>query len=467
MKPKLHIWHTIAVGAAFLAITAFWQMYNNVNPLVLTNTFHLNKTITGTIMAADNVFAIFLLPLFGALSDKTKTPFGKRKPYILVGTILSVILMLQLPVLADSYFSTPAQWKIVFYVVVLALLLISMGSFRTPAVSLMPDVTAKKYRSIGNAIINLMGSVGGIFYLILTAIFYSESRTAGMAHVSYFLLFAIVAFLMIAALVVVMILVKEPKWAKQAEEEDLILDRLEAEENAKKAASKEESNGSETKETDKSAKEKDTKKAWPKMVSLIFLLLSVSLWFISYNAIETWFTEYAYETWHMALGSSSLCLTIATATAILCFIPLGLLASVIGRKKSIFIGIGLLFVNFFICFAYTLYFDHFNPILYAVFSFVGIGWAMINVNSLPMVVEMCKNSDIGKYTGLYYTFSMAAQIVTPVLAGWLMENIGNHMLFLYSMVFAALAFITMLFVHHCDHKSEAKTGIDAYEEMDG
>ena len=461
-KPKLHIWHTIAVGAAFLSITAFWQMYNNVNPLILTNTFQLNKTITGTIMAADNIVALVMLPLFGALSDRTKTRMGKRKPYILVGTILSVLIMIQLPILADSYFSTPAQWKIVFYVVLIGIMLLAMGTYRTPAVSLMPDVTAKPHRSIGNAIINLMGSVGGIIYLLLTTIFYSEKRTAGMAHVSYFLLFAIVAFLMIASLVVIMILVKEPKWAKQAEEEDAIFEKLEKAEEEMKAKAAAASDNSGKKEENK----KDTKKGWPKILSLIFLLISVSLWFISYNAIETWFTEYAYETWHMALGSSSLCLTIATATAILCFIPLGLLASVIGRKKSILIGIGLLFVNFSICFVYTMFFDHFHPILYVVFSLVGIGWAMINVNSLPMVVEMCKNSDIGKYTGLYYTFSMIAQIVTPIIAGTLMENLGNQTLFLYSLSFAAMAFVTMMFVHHGDHKSIAKKGLDAYADMD-
>ena len=168
----------------------------------------------------------------------------------------------------------------------------------------------------------------------------------------------------------------------------------------------------------------------------------------------------------MSLGEATKCLTIATAAAVVMFIPLGHLASFIGRKKSILIGVGLLFANFGICFFYTFFFDSFHPLLYVVFSLIGIGWAMINVNSLPMVVEMCKNSDIGKFTGLYYTFSMAAQIVTPILAGLLLNRVGYFTLFLYAMVFAALAFVTMMFVRHGDHKAVAKSTIDAFEEMD-
>ena len=448
MKEKLNVRHTIMVGAAFLAITAFWQMYNNVNPLILTNTFHLDETITGIIMAADNVFALFLLPIFGMLSDKTKTPMGKRKPFILVGTLLSVIIMIQLPILDDGYYAAPATWKIILYVVMLGLLLISMGSFRSPAVALMPDVTPKPFRSRGNAIINLMGSVGGIIYLLLTSFLYSKARTEKLAHVSYLMLFLIVAGIMLVALFVVMMFVNENKWVAQADEY-------------------ERTHSEETLTEEDNATKKGSSLEPPVLRSLLFLLISIALWFIAYNAIETWFTTYAAAKWNMSLGDSSMCLTIATAAAIIMFIPLGILASKIGRKTSILIGVTMLFVNFLICFVYTFFSNQFSPILYVIFSLIGIGWAMINVNSLPMVVEMCKNSDIGKFTGYYYTFSMAAQIVTPVLAGFLLKNVGYYTLFLYSMLFSALAFFTMLFVRHGDHKSEAKKGIDAFEEMDG
>ncbi|MBR6094132.1 MAG: MFS transporter [Lachnospiraceae bacterium] len=457
-KEKLNVRHTVFVGAAFLAITAFWQMYNNVNPLILTNTFHLNELFTGIIMAADNVFALFLLPLFGSLSDRTKSPMGKRKPFILVGTLISVALLIQLPILDNMYYDSPAVSKLVMYIVVLALLLISMSSFRSPAVALMPDVTPKPFRSRGNAIINLMGSVGGIIYLIITSILYSEAKTAGKEHVSYLLLFAIIGGIMIAALIVIMLLVNEPKWTKQAEEYEL---RHPEEINALDAdAEKEKTDDAGNATADSS------KLPAPVFRSLMFLLISISLWFISYNSIETWFTTYAAAKWSMSLGEATKCLTIATAAAILMFIPLGYFASFIGRKKSILIGIALLFVNFGVCFFYTFFSNTFHPILFVVFSLVGIGWAMINVNSLPMVVEMCKNSDIGKFTGYYYTFSMAAQIVTPILAGWLLNKVGYFTLFLYAMVFAALSFVTMMFVRHGDHKAVAKSSIDAFEEMD-
>ena len=298
-KEKLNVRHTIFVGAAFLAITAFWQMYNNVNPLILTNTFHLNEFFTGIIMAADNVFAIFLLPLFGALSDKTKSPMGKRKPFILVGTLISVFLLIQLPFLDDAFFNSPSMTKVVMYIVVLALLLIAMSSFISPAVALMPDVTPKPFRSRGNAIINLMGSVGGIMYLIVTSILYSEAKTAGKEHVSYILLFAIIAGIMLAALVVVMLLVNEPKWVKEAEEYEL----RHPEEAALNAVEGNPGNASSGDETDSS---KDSSRLpAPVMRSLIFLLVSIALWFISYNSIETWFTTYAAAKWNMSLGEAT------------------------------------------------------------------------------------------------------------------------------------------------------------------
>ena len=167
---KLNYKRTFIVGLAFLSICAFWQMYDNVIPLILTNTFHLNETYSGAIMAADNILALILLPLFGSLSDKTNTKIGKRMPYILFGTGLAIILMNILPILDNGYFASPSNGKLVGFVVVLGLLLIAMGTYRSPAVALMPDVTPKPLRSKANAIINLMGAVGGIIYLGVAAV---------------------------------------------------------------------------------------------------------------------------------------------------------------------------------------------------------------------------------------------------------------------------------------------------------
>ncbi|MBR2653263.1 MAG: MFS transporter [Lachnospiraceae bacterium] len=442
---KLNTNQTIRIGFAFLSICAFWQLYNNVVPLILTNTFHLNETYSGMIMAADNVLALFLLPLFGSISDRTNTRMGRRKPFILFGTIAAVCAMLLLPVIDNLYAVTHNKVLTGVFIAVLALILIIMGTYRSPAVALMPDVTPKPLRSRANAIINLMGALGGIIYLIIATLLYSEKRTAGLDHVNYFLLFAIVAGIMLLSLAIVMFTVDEVALsAKMLEYE----------------AAHPEENLIETDESGKEELPRDVKK------SLGFILVSVSLWFISYNAVETWFTTYASRQWDMALGSSSLCLTIATVGAIITYIPAGAMAGKIGRKKTIMGGIVLMIAAFAMAFIYTLLSDQFSPILYVLFVMIGVGWAAINVNSLPMVVEMCKGSDIGKFTGTYYTFSMAAQIVTPIVAGWLMNHVSYSTLFPYSLVFIAAAFLTMSMVKHGDSEVTVKKGLEAFDVDD-
>ena len=442
---KLDTKRTVLVGFAFLSICAFWQMYNSVIPLILTNTFHMSETLSGVIMAADNVLALFLLPLFGGLSDRCKSRMGRRKPFILGGTLAAVVLMLLLPLLDDSYFNAPNTAKLAAFVAVLCCLLVAMGTYRSPAVALMPDVTPKPLRSKANAIINLMGAVGGILYLVVASVLYSSARTAGKAHVSYLLLFAVVAGIMLLALAVLTFTIDEPALCKmQAEYE---------------AAHPEENLVT----TDEAGNEQ-----LPPQVkrSLAFLLVSIALWFIGYNALDTWFTTYAARMWNMSLGAASTCLTIATAGAIVSYIPVGVVASKIGRKKTILGGVVLLSGSFFMGYVYTLLSDQFHPVLYVLFAVVGLAWASINVNSLPMVVEMCKGSEVGKFTGYYYTFSMAAQTVTPILAGWLMKHISYQVLFPYAAFAVACAFVTMLFVRHGDNKVEVKTGLEAFDVED-
>ena len=200
--------------------------------------------------------------------------------------------------------------------------------------------------------------------------------------------------------------------------------------------------------------------------SLGFLLASIALWFIGYNAIETWFTTFADKMWGMALGDATLCLTIATAGAICSYIPVGIVASRMGRRRTILFGVVLLTACFAAGYFYTLFSSRFHPALYALFALVGVAWASINVNSLPMVVEMCRGSDIGKFTGYYYTASMAAQTVTPIVAGWLLKHVSYSVLFLYAAVFVALAFFTMLMVRHGDARAEAKVGLEAFDVED-
>ena len=442
---KLDNKRTVLTGLAFLSICAFWQMYNSIVPLLLTNTFQLNETYSGMIMAADNILALFLLPLFGSLSDKTSTRIGKRMPYVLFGTGAAIILMNILPIIENSYSAAPSGFKTVSFVIVLGLLLVAMGTYRSPAVALMPDITPKPLRSKANAIINLMGALGGVIYLGVAAVMYPNSKVAGLEHVNYQPLFIVVASIMFVAVAVLFLTVKEPKLVAEQRE-------LEAKHPEWNLA---EDDGSGHETLPASVKK-----------SLGFLLASICLWFIGYNAVETWFTTYVSKVMGQALGGASTCLLIATGGAVISYIPIGVLASKLGRKRTIMGGIILLASCFGLGYFLTTTYHEINLVMFIVFALVGLAWAAINVNSLPMVVEMCKGSDIGKFTGYYYTFSMAAQVVTPVVAGYLMRNVSYTALFPYAAAFVAMSFATMLFVKHGDNKPEAKRGLDAFEDMD-
>ena len=418
-------------------------------PLILTKTFHMNETYSGVIMAADNILALFLLPFFGSLSDRTSTKLGKRMPFILFGTGCAVILMNLLPLLDNSYAAEPSPLKLASFVIVLALLLIAMGTYRSPAVALMPDVTPKPLRSRANAIINLMGAVGGVFYLAFAAVLYPNSKVKALEeagkHVDYQPLFLIVSAVMFLAVGILFLTIRERKLT----EENQALEAQHPEWNL----AVDDGSGNE---------------ALPKPVkrSLAFLLASIALWFIGYNGVTTWFSTYVDVVMGQGLGGASQCLLIATVGAVVSYIPIGALAAKIGRKRTIQIGIVLLAACFAMGYVLTTMYTTITPVMFVVFALVGFAWAAINVNSLPMVVEMCKGSDIGKFTGYYYTASMAAQVVTPVLAGTLMRQIDYRVLFPYAALFVALSFVTMLFVRHGDVKAAAKKGLEAFEDME-
>ena len=443
---KLNYKRTFLVGLAFMSICMFWQMYDSIIPLILKNTFHLNDTLSGVIMALDNVIALFLLPLFGNVSDKCNTRIGKRMPFIVLGTAISVILMTFLPIIDNVYFENPAGGLLTGFIVILALLLIAMGTYRSPAVALMPDITPKPLRSKANAVINLMGAVGGILYLIVTSVLYSTARTAGLAHVDYQPLFIIVQVTMIAAVVILYLTVKEPKLVAQCQEYE------------------KEHPEDDLEEVNESG---ETFIPAPVRRSLRFILISIALWFIGYNAVTTAFTKYAQIEWGMSLGAAALAVTVGTAAAILSYIPIGELASRVGRKKTIIIGCAILAGCFAAMALHTVMIKGFTPAIYVIFALVGFSWAAINVNSLPMVVEMCKGGEIGKYAGYYYTFSMAAQIVTPILSGALLEYVGYWTLFPYGAVFVALSILTMLQVKHGDNKPHMPKGkLEVFEDLD-
>lgn len=514
---KLNYKRIILVGFAFFLIQAFWQAYDNTIPMILTNKFGMSQAWSGAIMALDNVLALFMLPLFGAISDKHHSKWGRRTPFIVVGTLIAAVMLIALSFVdnaqlhhisdvaaiddpaaletiydreADETLLTPGGQKfvlsrqftkeeftqirsqitvdgtavtnpdytnyvmparqacawdatakspvtLVFFIALLLVILVSMAVFRSPAVALMPDVTLKPLRSKANAVINLMGSAGGILVLVLGMVFATSAvRNSLMNYIGYF---AVIAAIMLAALVVFMLTVRENEWAAEMQQQSVEL-------------------GLEDKEE---AATGERKLSVDEVRSLIFLLLSIVLWFFGYNAVTSKYSVYASNILHK---DYNLTLIIAQAAAIISYLPVGFIASRVGRKKTILAGVVMLTAAF----TTAAFMSAESPtmLMNAMFALAGIAWATINVNSFPMVVEMCSGGNVGKYTGFYYTASMAAQVATPMLSGLLMDRMGMHVLFPYAAVFTALAFVTMLFVRHGDSKPEVKRGLEALDEME-
>ena len=512
---KLNYKRTICVGFAFFLICAFWQAYDNTIPLILTNKFGMSQTLSGIIMALDNVLALFMLPLFGAISDRSRSRFGRRTPFIVVGTLLAAAVFVLMTfadnaqlrqlegvgriddpaalsaiyevegqetlltpegekfVLAEKFseaefcavrsqitsgektvtnpdytnyvvparrayaarVTTQHKGPVVAFVLLLLVVLVSMAVFRSPAVALMPDVTIKPLRSKANAVINLMGSFGGILVLALGIVFATSAVRNSL--MSYTMFFGVISLIMLAALAVFLLTVREPKFVREMEAESRRYGLTEED--------------GEDKSTGRSL-------SGPEKRSLLFLLLSIVLWFFGYNAVTSKYSVYASNILHK---DYNLTLIIAQAAAIVSYLPVGIVASKVGRKKTILAGIVFLAVAFGA--AAFMRDDSPTLLMNICFALAGVGWATINVNSFPMVVEMASGSDVGKYTGFYYTASMAAQVVTPMVSGFLMDKLGMTVLFPYAAVFVVLAFLTMLTVRHGDSRPEAKKGLEALD----
>ena len=467
---KLNYKRTILVGMAFFLISAFWQAYDAIVPLILTNHFGLPQTASGAVMSIDNVLAVFMLPIFGAISDRVSTKRGKRTPFVLFGSIAAMISFIALTVidnyqlarvvseniptieqgtLSDEAFAENIRQltvkltvenplPLIGFIATLLVVLVAMATFRSPAVALMPDVTVKPLRSKANAIINLMGTAGAILVLALGIVF-ATSKNHYMQYTPYVI--AVVA-IMLTGLIVFIISVKENKWAREMEEESVRL-------------------GLEEKVEDTEAI--DTRRlSKPELRSLLLILASVALWYIGYNSITSKYSVYATN----ILGFDfNLTLIIAQAAAIVSYIPVGMIASRIGRRKTILAGVTMLATAFIIGVFITPSTPEF--IMYPVFILAGMGWATINVNSFPMVVELARGGDVGKYTGYYYTASMSAQIVAPILSGILYDLIGmRYVFFTFGAVFVAFSFVTMFFVRHGDSKPLQKKSSVEYLDVE-
>ncbi len=432
---KLNTKRTALVGLAFMAISAFWQLYDFSVPLILKNTYALGDTAAGVVMAMDNIVALFLLPLFGALSDRCSARMGRRMPFMLFGGLGASALMLLLP-------QAVKRLPLVPFLVLLAALLITMATFRSPTVALMPDVTPKPLRSKANAVINLMGAIGGAAVLALTNLLLIKVRdeAGNVIGSDYTLLYCTVAVIMVCAVVIIRFVIPERRLAAET---DAINRALEADEAPVEAGDKRRLSRSE-------------------LTSLILILVSVSLWFMGYNAVTTAFSKYAMQVLNVAEGTAANCLLVGTVVAIASYAPVGIFSSRVGRRKTILLGICLLIAAFL----GAGLLKELNFVAFLLFALVGMGWAAIGVNSYPMVVELASGSDVGRYTGYYYTFSMAAQVLTPILSGALLEYVGYWTLFPYAVTMVTGALITMSLVKHGDSKPAAKSGIEALDVED-
>ncbi len=467
---KLNYKRTILVGFAFFLISAFWQAYDVIVPLILTNHFGLMQVVSGAVMSIDNVLAVFLLPIFGAISDKISTKWGRRTPFVIFGTVGAIISFIGLTFI-DNYqlsllvaegvpeLGEAAAMEIaldltlanplpfVGFMATLLVVLVAMATFRSPAVALMPDVTVKPLRSKGNAIINLMGAAGGILVLVLGMIF----GTSGNKFMSYSVYVVAVTCIMAVGLVIFILFVKEKKWAEEMEADTL---RLGLEEPKEDAAGE------------------VRRLSRPEFISLILILASVALWYIGYNSITSKYSVYSTNVLGFDVNAT---LIVAQAAAIVSYIPVGIVASKLGRRKTILAGIVMLASAFF--FGNFITSDASPFVMYPIFILAGVGWATINVNSFPMVVELARGGDVGKYTGYYYTASMAAQIVAPLLSGALYDlfdllnpNVPYYgmrlVFFAFGTIFVALSFVTMFFVKHGDAKPEAQGALEALAGSD-
>jgi len=430
---KLDYRLTVLVGLGFMTISAFWSLYDFVIPMIMLKAFEFGDTMAGVIMSFDNVLALFMLPLFGMLSDNTNTRMGRRMPYILGGTAMAVVSMLLIP------YAVMAN-KLILFIVALALALLSMSFYRSPAVALMPDVTPKPLRSKGNAVINLMGAVGGIMVLGMVALLAPDKD-----NINYWPLFLGTAAVMVVGVIILKLTVNEPDAVIKMRHNSAAL-----------GIDVEEADHDETLVTHEKLP-KEYKK------SLIYILLSVALWFMGYNAVTSAFSKYAMVSLGMKESQSALILMVACIAAIISFIPVGIISSKVGRKKIILMGVVVLAAVF----ATAAFYTAFNPMLFVSFALAGIAWAAINVNSLPMVLEMSKGANVGRYTGYYYTASMSAQVITPIISGALLEHLGYHTLMPYGALFVGLAFVTMMMVQHGDSKPIApRSKLEVFDVAD-
>lgn len=416
MTPRFSFGKTFLLGFGFFGVSVIWSVYNAYVPIFLANRFNLAPALIGFFMTLDNIAALLIQPPIGAWSDRLRTPIGRRMPFILVGA----------PIGAIAFGLIPLQTFLPLFVACTSTLLLSMALWRTPVVALMPDITPSQYRSQANGIINFMGGVGAIIAFLFGANLYEMNPAYP---------FWLGSALVILASLMVFIFIREPKDYEVTDKtEPSLLVSL------RKVIREEEK-------------------------SPLRILLAIFFWFVAYNAIEAFFTLYSVN--HLGLSESDGARLLGQLSLffVIMALPAGLIGGRIGRRRTIMTGIVLLascMLAMFLVPADVLTISLARlpvlgnvPVVGTILMLAGISWALININSLPMVVDMTDDLHIGTYTGLYYLFSTMAAILGPNLNGIIIQLSGSNyaLVMLFGPMFMLLALIMMLGVR----RGEAKT----------
>ncbi|WP_297089922.1 SLC45 family MFS transporter [Thermococcus sp.] len=430
------------LGFGFFGISIIWALYNAYVPIFLQDTFHLSKTVTGFIMTIDNLFAVLLLPFLGALSDMTRTRLGRRKPYILLGAPSAAIMFALIPV-SRMYES------LALFMGTIIFMNFFMALFRSPVVAFMPDITPSEKRSQANGIINFMGGLGALLAYFGGKILYDMNY----AYPFYF-----GAAIMLLANLLVVLFVPEPE-EYRVPGKKLNIRKLLAETSHKSFG--------ELKENLKDVFASHER-------SLLAILLAIFLWFIAFNSLETFFTSYAKYYLGIEESTGAFMLGLFSLSFMIFAIPAGFIGARLGRRRTI--TLGLIVIVAILIAAYLVgegqkpessaLTDPVVMTFMGLFFVGGMGWAMVNVNSLPMVVDMTTEEKLGGYTGLYYFFSQAANLVAPPLAGAFLDLIGYRTLIPFSIAFFILSAVAMQFVRRGDIVRRKGDILDYVPDMD-
>lgn len=455
---KLNYKRTFIIGFAFFGILLLWQVYDSWCTPILTELFKTKLNIAderkvqylvGIMMAIDNLAALILLPIFGALSDKTKTRFGKRMPYIAIGTIVCCALFPLIPL----FFT---QSNLVGVISVMALVVLFAMMYRNPAVALMPDMTPKPLRSKANGIINIMGYIGGAFATVLGIFFDFKKKYLQVDDKNFWIVeipFLVGSVLMLISAIVLFILIKENKIHDEMKDEMARGDAV-----------------SET--ADKVDDDKPLTKA--NKIMLFLILGAEFFWFMADNAVGTFLNNYIIYNTDSGQAATSVLTIVGGVASVVGFALGGMIASKIGRKWTLFGGLGLTLVAYavwiILTFAAGVGDGAAAPIwLYPLFAIKGFGMSLVHVNSFPMVVELCNSKKIGRFTGYYYASSMAAQTITPVAFGALLlvPSFDWYLLPIYAAGCIALSLVVFFFVKNVrNSKTKFTSGLEALGEAE-